>query len=545
MPERRIKETEEKFMETMFSDILEVHDHLRIVTWVKLRNGKSESQAHATTRAAGEYCHKQRIQGDVYFGLGLHDSSIGEGRRGTEKEVRGIAGFAIDIDCTGNGHKKSNLFETKDEANEFITSIEVPPSLIVDSGGGYHLYWLFHEPWIFTGEEEWERARRMSRGWHSYLKGKSGRTLDPTFTLDRIWRVAGTLNLKERITRNVTIALNQDFMRYEPEDTFGDHAMVEALLPDVSTMEVDDVEISISAPIPERCLLMVALDRSFAAEWHGFRKRESQSESDMAIAHAGSAAGWSADEICQSVLKNRMMHGAEPKIHHRQYWRLLIQKSMGRNVRMPAGEDDDEESDPARMAMMLLAQLSGLPISKTFTIGSRENETNAKFYLEFENGTDFEIGDIRFMMSVSHWTRIKQLIDPDPTWRKPPKQQFMAAVTASVKYAEDRTERVEQPAQKASAWVENYIGQTNVADNTARTWEDSSRVVDKGRPFVKNGMLYISKAGIKEWLNANRNERSVQNIQVDLMMLGFNQVDVPLIMDGRKKSSRSYWRKDE
>jgi len=74
------------------------------------------------------------------------------------------------------------------EAKNFQT----PPSIIVDSGHGYHYYWLLDKPCGVTGEEVKLKLREYMQGLSANLKG------DRTFDLCRILRVPGIKNLKDK-----------------------------------------------------------------------------------------------------------------------------------------------------------------------------------------------------------------------------------------------------------------------------------------------------------------------------------------------------------
>lgn len=63
--------------------------------------------------------------------------------------------------------------------------------MIVDSGGGYHAYWLVDEPFVLTGEAERERARQAQYAWVAYT-GADAAAKD----LARVLRVPGTVNRK-------------------------------------------------------------------------------------------------------------------------------------------------------------------------------------------------------------------------------------------------------------------------------------------------------------------------------------------------------------
>ena len=83
----------------------------------------------------------------------------------------------------------------------------VTPSVIVDSGGGYHSYWLFRDPFIFAEQADRERARLLQAAWVRYV-GSDPAAKD----LARVLRVPGTVNAKYDPPRPVTI-LRADLAR--------------------------------------------------------------------------------------------------------------------------------------------------------------------------------------------------------------------------------------------------------------------------------------------------------------------------------------------
>lgn len=65
------------------------------------------------------------------------------------------------------------------------------PSVLVDSGGGFHAYWLLAETFAFTNEDQREAGRIIQQLWVATVGG------DPAaHDLTRILRVPGTLNYK-------------------------------------------------------------------------------------------------------------------------------------------------------------------------------------------------------------------------------------------------------------------------------------------------------------------------------------------------------------
>lgn len=66
------------------------------------------------------------------------------------------------------------------------------PSVVVDSGGGVHGYWLLREPWLLESDDARQAAEIVQRAWVQQVVGADKNVCD----LVRILRVPGTLNFK-------------------------------------------------------------------------------------------------------------------------------------------------------------------------------------------------------------------------------------------------------------------------------------------------------------------------------------------------------------
>lgn len=99
------------------------------------------------------------------------------------------------------------------------------PSLIVHSGHGLQIYWLFKELAGFHTKDDREAFSRLCRGWQQLFQ-QAGRDqgwhVDSTADLARVLRIPGTYNLKTDEAREVTVREANDF-RYDPSD-FSDFA---------------------------------------------------------------------------------------------------------------------------------------------------------------------------------------------------------------------------------------------------------------------------------------------------------------------------------
>ena len=151
---------------------------------------------------------------DVYVTVQLHDkrrsaaawtqrtkkpdSPRDDQHRGCGESAVAIPGVWLDIDCLGGAHKAEGL-PRKEQALEFLGDMELPPTLIVDSGGGLHVYWLFETPWVLSTAEDVAQAARVTTAFEQHIQRRfrgRGWALDSVSDLARVLRVPGTVNRK-------------------------------------------------------------------------------------------------------------------------------------------------------------------------------------------------------------------------------------------------------------------------------------------------------------------------------------------------------------
>jgi len=79
----------------------------------------------------------------------------------------------------------------KQRALDAISALDTQPSVIKDSGGGYHCYWFLHDS-VPVNDDNREDVRRIQAGWVDHVGGDSGAK-----DLSRVLRLAGTYNHKK------------------------------------------------------------------------------------------------------------------------------------------------------------------------------------------------------------------------------------------------------------------------------------------------------------------------------------------------------------
>ena len=146
---------------------------------------------------------------EVYVCVGLTDSPLPASSRTSRANVAAIPGLWADIDIRHDAHKSKHLPETIEEAKAIIPP-QFPPSLLVHSGHGLQVWWVYREPDAPDGL--CERLQAVMRGKATL----HGWTLDATHDAARVLRVPGTVNHK---SKPVPVqVLEESDIRYNPEN---------------------------------------------------------------------------------------------------------------------------------------------------------------------------------------------------------------------------------------------------------------------------------------------------------------------------------------
>jgi hypothetical protein len=135
--------------------------------------------------------------------------------------VRGQKRYIAAINCL-YGEFDEKTYGSKDAILRHIEAAPWPaPSVVVDSGGGIHGYWLLRDPWLFDSDDARQAAELVQRAWVQQVIGADASVHD----LPRILRVPGTLNFKYDPPRAV------HFLSCDLEKRYPIHALTAHLPP--------------------------------------------------------------------------------------------------------------------------------------------------------------------------------------------------------------------------------------------------------------------------------------------------------------------------
>jgi hypothetical protein len=161
---------------------------------------------------AAEKAAKLAEKRHVHFGVALQapDKALELARRKRPKttlaHVRGciestvaVPAMWADLDVAADAHGSKTLPPSREAALGLLDAVPHPPSIVVRTGYGYHVYWLLKELWILDSDAERAAATSLLRRIQGALRAEARRrgwSVDQTADLARVLRLPGTFNHK-------------------------------------------------------------------------------------------------------------------------------------------------------------------------------------------------------------------------------------------------------------------------------------------------------------------------------------------------------------
>jgi hypothetical protein len=138
---------------------------------------------------------KPPTKGNVYFCVHPGRERRSELERGGLVNVAALNCMFSEYDCKDYGSQEAII--------DHLLTLPIAPSVVINSGGGVHCYWLLKEPVMVNGNLE--ALKDVQSRWVEFTGGDKGAK-----DLARVLRVPGTLNHKYSPPREVSI-MTADF----------------------------------------------------------------------------------------------------------------------------------------------------------------------------------------------------------------------------------------------------------------------------------------------------------------------------------------------
>ena len=136
------------------------------------------------------YIVEQDKQMSMYMSINplIEDHKVTLSSRGDKSDVRSVYGTFIDFDVSKEGSKEG-AFNSKEEILQFISTIPLKPTIIVDNGisGGVHAYWRVASEDIDRVEES------LLVRWWAYISSLTSRKIDKLIDKTRISRMPSAI----------------------------------------------------------------------------------------------------------------------------------------------------------------------------------------------------------------------------------------------------------------------------------------------------------------------------------------------------------------
>lgn len=145
-----------------------------------LNRATSEKRTHWTlTEDVSTMPHGKT---DVYFGVNPTNQQKDQYHRALISDVSAVNCLFAEFDGPD--------FDGKDAALDHVRSLRPLPSVVIDSGGGFHCYWLLRDTFIIEDDAQRAYIRDVLYRWVAFVGG------DVVKDLARVLRVPGTHNYK-------------------------------------------------------------------------------------------------------------------------------------------------------------------------------------------------------------------------------------------------------------------------------------------------------------------------------------------------------------
>jgi hypothetical protein len=518
---------------------------------------------------------KTRCDQNIYFGTNFLAERPKSGR-GKAEDSGGATCFYMDVDfdTESEAHARSDLPKTEADAIGLVKGNGFDPSIIVHSGHGLHVYWLFKEPWIFDSDEEREKCHYLLLRLQETINikaSKSGWSLDSTNDLARVLRVPGTFNIKVpdnpvevRVIEN-NLDPNNVTRRYDPSDIeqfLVEEMMIEKtkLSDDIRTQVLGEIILRRDASAPQDKLEQLCeIEENFTQSWKAKRPKFGNDPSRYAqsLANYAAKANWTKQEMCDLLIefyrnnlnnplfKNRP--GKEPISMFRILRPLKISLTIGKAIQAAdeakAKENGQEmkqadtpgvaetiDLDRAR-ALKYIQRTLRLDVVEIKCLVSEADNPNFYEMLIRKSG---EIKSVTFnnaeKMFVQKTFALRVIDDvgisprsvDKETWGKL-KNSFLKAMK-NIKVTPS-TETIEG---KMTVWIGQYLENKPVVD-----WV---RGFVCTMPFVDNGNWYVFAKPFMDWCFQNKGMvEGITHAQINLRRIDAEEVHFDRALPDRLK----------
>ena len=259
--------------------------------------------------------------------------------------------------------------DKKDATREMLSMLPCPPSVVIDSGGGLHVYWYAAESWETDSDEEREACAVMQTAWVRHLPTADQSVHD----LARVLRVPGTVNYKPEYAPDFPTV---QIVEWHPDRLYawGDlRDEVAAYMPEAdpqpsappAPVDLSDLDLLLKAFNDPKFLTLFSGDISEYGDDH--------SRADQALCNM--LAFWTSKDPERMDRLFRQSKLYRPKWNRKDYRDRTIQKAIAttQNVYSPNGSPQYQAAQAAVAGMVGSKAPAPPPYLLTLGISDEDN----------------------------------------------------------------------------------------------------------------------------------------------------------------------------
>jgi hypothetical protein len=466
-----------------------------------------------------------------------------------------------DIDIGKDGHAPGKNYPPTVEDEMTVLSAYPKPSMIVSTGHGLHVYWLFRERFDTSRPADNTAAAELSKGWQMLI-GRDmkarGWDLDPTADLARILRIPGTSNFKSHEHILPVTLIEDNHIRYDwlelskmiPSDIKSAVvAQTKHTKPSgIGALKLDENRVLDGDKTGE-------LQDKFGAKFRDSYDRvkplpggdRSPSAYDASLAMYGVIAGWNDQQIADILIMSRRKAHQDLKLRQDYYARTIasaraeVTKTEGIEELLSQAQSTPEsiaalnitEDEARRRQLDSLSTVLGVHVDR---IVKYDVDPDPMFWMEVGGSRRVRIGTVDVIMEERKFkNKVMGMIGALlPDFKRTEWEKIAQLIVNSAEVADGIVDGRFEDSTKSL--VSEYLLATKVS-------EDPNEAAALGMPFTKDGKIFISVESLKQWVYYTRHQRiEPQDLAQFLTNAGCASKQMHFVMRASGKStSRRVW----
>lgn len=285
----------EKFVESLFAKVLQESKGYIEIRSIPNKGGMSHPSSDYFSSVQEVLKEEEVLKlkalndngSNIYFGVCLRKR-----QKGTKADVEWVSALWADLDA-------KHYDGGKDEALSRLKSFKLQPTFIIDSGHGYHAYWLLEAPVNAVDTER--NVEDYMRGIERYLGS------DAVHDLSRVMRFPGFMNVKDANNPVQCLLIEENYEAIYKLTDFDQFR-----IPASNKRKVKSS--TGNAGVPERFLDLLKTNKRLSETYYGtckMPKDSSRSGYDMSLANQLSNLEFSSSEIAVILKSSPSGKGSE------------------------------------------------------------------------------------------------------------------------------------------------------------------------------------------------------------------------------------------